>query len=436
MGTVWVSEVTRSSVTLDWSDPRGSHELATAIPVYRVSWAAADADESVLLASATVVVGAASRPYTISGLDAGTYYQFRVEAHASRIDATGAAINPKYREIARIRQGTSAPPPAAALRLAGATGGSFHLELVNPDPAAFDVVRLAYKMKWCLDGELNAVARDPLGPSQAWGESDAVRGWIDVPSVGVARESIPPSGAGAPLQLAKRTGYEIVAYGFNIGDSEGTLLGNAQGQTSGSRPFASLEEAIATDHPAIVDRYSKLPTVPDMPIVEVVAASHPQIIGVKDLIMADHGDDLENDVTAVRFLIERMPDVLVEVHLAQGSDLPAFAGGELPGLVPTLPPEVGPPVFQRGDASPDKRLDISDPMNILNFLFAKHAATEVSCLDAADVNDSSRVDVSDAVYLFNFLFGSGLDPASPHEMCGADPTPDALDCEFYADCPE
>jgi fibronectin type III domain protein len=437
MGAAWVDEVTRHSVTLNWSDPQGSNRLASAIPLYRVSWAPVDAEESVLLANATVLVGASSKPHVISGLEAGAYYQFRVEAHATWIDGSGDPLNPKYRQVATIRQRTATTAPGPSLRLAGAGEKSLHVEFTTPTPEAFDVIRIAYKERWNLE-ELNSTARDPLGPQTRWVTCNASCGWVDVASGPDLREALPPYRPGFPIELSKDTSYEIVAYGFNIGDVEGTLLGNVLGKTSGGRRFPRLSEAVARDHADIFLRYARLPRQPNVSIIDFVAEGHPEIYGVRDLLIADHQDDLSNDFTALQFLSAQMPEMLQGGGGGEASvpvlDIGTFVEAEYPDLFTALQVELGPAVFQRGDASPNGMIDISDPIRILAFLFDGRV-TEVSCLDAADANDSGQVDLSDSVFIFNFLFGTGPEIPSPHDGCGVDSTPDGLDCEFYEDCP-
>jgi hypothetical protein len=435
MGTVWVDEVTRDTVTINWSDPQESNRLASSIPLYRVSWAPVGADEEALLASGTVLVGAASKPHTISGLAAGEYYQFRVEAHATWVTGVGDTINPKYRQIATIRQRTRTAEPGPSLRLAGADEKSLRVEFTTPTPAAFDVIRFAYKVNWNLD-ELNVIAKDPLGPASAWETSSASRGWVEAASAASIRQALPAAGPGSSLALSKSTTYEVVVYGFSIGDAEGTLLGNLQGKTSGGRRFPRISEAVRMDHSDVLLRYARLPR--GMPIYDLVAQSHPEIEGARALIMADHGDDLRQDFTALGFLSERMPDVTVGGGGSEEStpvlDLERFVEDEYPALYTALQAEVGQAVFQRGDASPNGMLDISDPIRILSYLFDGRGPG-VSCLDAADSNDSGQVDLSDAIFVFNFLFIDGPDIPAPHEECGVDPTSDRLDCEFYEDCP-
>jgi hypothetical protein len=89
--------------------------------------------------------------------------------------------------------------------------------------------------------------------------------------------------------------------------------------------------------------------------------------------------------------------------------------------------------FARGDANADAKVDISDPVAILEFLFL--GGEPVSCLDTADGNDSGTVDLSDAVYLLNHLFLGGPAPPAPYLLCGTDPSPDELACESFEACP-
>ncbi len=85
----------------------------------------------------------------------------------------------------------------------------------------------------------------------------------------------------------------------------------------------------------------------------------------------------------------------------------------------------GDAVFRRGDANGDGRVDLSDPVFLLNGLFS--GATPPPCDDAADTNDDGRLDLSDAVFALDHLFQAGAAPPSPGpETCGVDPTEDDL----------
>jgi hypothetical protein len=84
--------------------------------------------------------------------------------------------------------------------------------------------------------------------------------------------------------------------------------------------------------------------------------------------------------------------------------------------------------FIRGDATRDSRLDISDAVKILGYLFLGES---VSCLDACDVDDSGGLDITDPVALLNVLFLGDQPPAAPHPDPGPDPTgPDTLGCDI------
>jgi len=84
--------------------------------------------------------------------------------------------------------------------------------------------------------------------------------------------------------------------------------------------------------------------------------------------------------------------------------------------------------FVRGNANDDAKVNIADPIWILNELFRAGPAT--GCPDAADANDDGMVDSADAVYLINHQFLAGPEPTAPYgpipAACDIDPTPDAL----------
>ncbi len=89
--------------------------------------------------------------------------------------------------------------------------------------------------------------------------------------------------------------------------------------------------------------------------------------------------------------------------------------------------------FVRGDANVSGEIDISDAIFILIYLFG--GVPEVTCLDAADVDDVEEVDLSDAIYLLMSLFKNGPGPAEPLD-CGTDPSLDDLTCTSFSACSE
>lgn len=78
------------------------------------------------------------------------------------------------------------------------------------------------------------------------------------------------------------------------------------------------------------------------------------------------------------------------------------------------------PSRSRGDSNGDQAVDISDPIHVLNFLFA--GGVPPVCTPVADANADGRLDISDAVTTLSFLFsGGGELPAltsSELDQCG------------------
>jgi outer membrane protein assembly factor BamB len=86
--------------------------------------------------------------------------------------------------------------------------------------------------------------------------------------------------------------------------------------------------------------------------------------------------------------------------------------------------------FIRGDANGDKRVDIADPITILDFLFKGDG---IPCNAAADSDGSRKVDLTDGVSLLSYLFIQGDPPATPYPSCGV--PQDDLDCASFPACP-
>ncbi|MBI4603842.1 MAG: hypothetical protein HY721_17950 [Planctomycetes bacterium] len=81
--------------------------------------------------------------------------------------------------------------------------------------------------------------------------------------------------------------------------------------------------------------------------------------------------------------------------------------------------------FIRGDANGDFKVDISDAVKTLRYLFS---GDEIGCADAADIDDSGVVQITDPIVLLDHLFRGGSAPPPPFPDAGPDPTPDALGC--------
>ncbi len=61
-----------------------------------------------------------------------------------------------------------------------------------------------------------------------------------------------------------------------------------------------------------------------------------------------------------------------------------------------------------GDTNNDGRLDLTDGIRVLNYLFKGGIAPE--CLELADFNEDGSINIADVIKLFNFLFQGGQGP--------------------------
>lgn len=87
--------------------------------------------------------------------------------------------------------------------------------------------------------------------------------------------------------------------------------------------------------------------------------------------------------------------------------------------------------FRRGDADGDGRVNLTDAVSTLLWLFA--GAGGLSCLDAADANHDGAINLTDAVATLGYLFLGGTPPPAPGpEACGPGSEP-RLGCATY-DC--
>lgn len=85
--------------------------------------------------------------------------------------------------------------------------------------------------------------------------------------------------------------------------------------------------------------------------------------------------------------------------------------------------------FRRGDANYDDKIEITDAVFVLRYLFSGGEAP--ACEDAADADDTGELEITDAVFLLGHLFLGGPAPLPPHPEPGEDPSGDALSCKGY-----
>jgi opacity protein-like surface antigen len=103
---------------------------------------------------------------------------------------------------------------------------------------------------------------------------------------------------------------------------------------------------------------------------------------------------------------------------------PTLAAGTI-----TLNPVVTGSLFQRGDANADGKVDLSDAVSVLGWLFLGGA--DPKCEESCNADSSDKVDLTDAVFILSFLFLGGKDPAAPFPKCD---TVDAAKCAQSTTC--
>ena len=84
------------------------------------------------------------------------------------------------------------------------------------------------------------------------------------------------------------------------------------------------------------------------------------------------------------------------------------------------------PIYIRGDCSPDRVVNITDPVRLLTFLFV--LPTPPSCLEACDSDGTGVLNITDAIFTLGFLFLGGPPPPPPGPACGQDTSPSSLGC--------
>ena len=88
--------------------------------------------------------------------------------------------------------------------------------------------------------------------------------------------------------------------------------------------------------------------------------------------------------------------------------------------------------FRRGDWNQDGRLNLSDAVSLIDYLF--RGGERFPCTKAGDADDSGRLNITDPIRILLYLFRSGAAPAEPFTACGKDPTADSLSCLRFAPC--
>lgn len=110
-----------------------------------------------------------------------------------------------------------------------------------------------------------------------------------------------------------------------------------------------------------------------------------------------------------------------------------FASTEAPKAAPYLRITLSrAQTFRRGDGNGDGRIDLSDAVYGLGYLFSK--GSEPPCLKSLDIDDSGDLTITDPIALLGHIFLGGAKPRLPFDQCGVDPTEDFLDCGTSGIC--
>ena len=107
-------------------------------------------------------------------------------------------------------------------------------------------------------------------------------------------------------------------------------------------------------------------------------------------------------------------------------------------LTRQIVPRAGVSAQPKGGSGPEAegrdRFDISDPILLLNHMFAGKVPRPLCCLGACDANDDAAIDISDAIPKLSRLFLGSSPLSVPFLECGMDPEVDALGCTAFPAC--
>ncbi len=100
----------------------------------------------------------------------------------------------------------------------------------------------------------------------------------------------------------------------------------------------------------------------------------------------------------------------------------------------TFNPVVAERRFRRGDVDSNGRIELTDPVVILGFLF--YGIPEgIGCAKSADADRNGKVDITDALALLAYLFTTGKPLPEPLSACDYDRGSGELTCEASPACP-
>jgi hypothetical protein len=250
-------------------------------------------------------------------------------------------------------------------------------------------------------------------------------------SSGPAGASFDP-GTGRVLWVPSADQAGTASFRFLVPGDEGTYITSLDLEVY---PAGSdlLPARFLPDAPSVADVTTTSCTLAWSPSTDPDGAARYEVIAQEDApgavpaIVADTGGPLTTSSVA-----SLAPDTAYRIWVVEidaAGDAPPN-GASPAALVTTLP--AAPAAFIRGDPTGDGKVDLSDAVLVLSYLYTGGA--EPGCLASADANGSDAVDLADAVFLLGFLFQAGAPPPSPYPVCGGDPGAGSLDCASDPAC--
>lgn len=123
------------------------------------------------------------------------------------------------------------------------------------------------------------------------------------------------------------------------------------------------------------------------------------------------------------------PPTQTSITINRGSHRPQFAFSQALGLR-SLPlcSNWKTAEFKRGDSNNDSKVNLTDAIWIFKYLLEGQGQPLI-CEDTHDINDDGIVDISDPINLLAWLFINAPSPPPPFSICGFDLTLDELNCQ-------
>jgi hypothetical protein len=143
---------------------------------------------------------------------------------------------------------------------------------------------------------------------------------------------------------------------------------------------------------------------------------------IANIVVDVRADAMPGTVTAIELRNRLGRPPLSNIFTVEGrSVLPVLGDGIVSIERLSLP---APRFFLRGDADLNGKVELTDAVTSLTYLFLGGARP--ACLDAADATDDGALNLTDAIFTLDFLFKSERYPPPPYPEHGLDPTADAL----------